>query len=1752
MSSDVSSLCSVTGLAVCLFGGRFTRLYCFVLGFMLGTSFVYWFFESSAAVRHGGIPFIVGLLVSLFSGVLCLLLHMFTITGLLAFTCGSLLLVLDNGMFFQYYRTLVYLVALVCAGYYTFRRPAHSLIVTTAMSGALILTLSIDSYATRSFGALIFQETFLEFPLEVESSVARCFNWRCWILVPFWIICAMCGYATQTFHQSLRLYEQAWPLLFVTPKRANFRATPSGFSAASSRAGVSEGLLGEDRNYAISNYASYENYHKIQAAQQQQSAFTSSLHGAGQQPPAQTQPTAAPELGSAHADDKASAPVARAAFNFMETKRLPPQYQYLYVVIMNSFQGLVRAYGFQADNMQNQYEHLIFLLTNYQNKPTVLATGLAPSSSGNAPTTPTPVSVGSDYISQLHTRLFTNYREWIAYMNMGGNSTVGGSAISTDVVPLVRSQIADAKVDKNTTDAKIEEICLWLLVWGEAGTLRHTPECMMYLFHNLSAENRRYHEKFGGGQFRTAVKCSVFCFASDILTLSFSVSNPSGALDTPASSHVHRPRRAPGDFLNFVIKPIYDVLRAENSKPDGVRRNYDDINEFFWRKSCLTYYYAHEKYRVPEGGADVEGGASTASTSSPTPNSSVSISVGLSRGKKSFLEKRSWIHPARSFMRLISFYGVCFHLLVAVAYIHYAQLPLLGSASNQILSSFVVSLAGWSLVKEFVEIWATYGIISESVWNTIGFIMRLALKMLVWFYLVLFYTWAVENENPVLRDEYYQIYIILSCVYLLPLGVTTLTQLFPTLGHRIQSAKLPFVDEALKFWYPIQKAYVGRDIHEPEKDIYKYQVFWVLLLLWKMYMSLLFQVSPLIQPTVDILRHIDTLSISTHLWMKYLNYMEIVLLWLPFILVYMFDTVIWYFLWQAIMGVIVGMNVHLGEIREFAQLIACFGELPKQFDRKITYSKNKMGVGQPISATSSRSKRSPSSSNRSSPQLHPIGESSSLLTVGAGGSLVANSGAGGYQSGGSMSANSGTPNLNAPLSTARGRRGSTSGIAAFSGFNEQAVAMVDPFRNRAWENFAVVWNEIIEDLRTGDLLSNAERSLLKFRFDTTSQKEYYLPLFLMVGHVDAAIEKCVGAHSSWKSAHSTTEGGMDAFSQTKRERDLWDQFVSNPVRRECVSEVWEHVEWLLNMLLGERHASAIAMVLSSATELFITQQHLLRASNFSGLPKVKQDLLNLVRGLRIASASFATMRLAEAARDRRSIEEQEREEAEREEQRREELEREAEEEERQRREEELKDAGAVTVQDDSDSDTESGRSSSSSRPKQSRSSSRKNVIREAERSSMQGSLARAREFDLKSMLKSPSTGTLNMLEKLQSRPRFRSAAFVPGTGAASSSDDTGYLILHISLIRDQLSALLNSLAACLDVQYNANLDSHSNHASTSTSRPNPDVSQIVSLLKAVNTAEGGFMWDGAYAGKQIHAFLKNPKTNTVLSTVHSLLTIASLDAEPKSLEAIRRLLFFANSLFMDLPVAPSVRSMKSLSTLTPFHSEDIIYSYSDLEKKTGDGVSVFLYLQTIYPSEWQNFLQRVGISEDAFNTSSGGSILSNNKKWNLEARLWATMRGQTLGRTVDGMMLYEKALKLLLKLEEPETSFAASHGSHETDEASLLVQNKYNYVVSAQVYGKQRRENDPKANDIDFLLHRYPSLRVAYIDSFKVPSRLPNGQTTLTEEFYSILIKSERSPTGSQEIKEVYRIKLPGNPVLGEGQSRVFMRLSVTRSNFGC
>eukprot|EP00952_Eustigmatos_sp_NYUAD-ZCMA_P004867 21316-Eustigmatos_ZCMA.PRE.1 len=91
--------------------------------------------------------------------------------------------------------------------------------------------------------------------------------------------------------------------------------------------------------------------------------------------------------------------------------------------------------------------------------------------------------------------------------------------------------------------------------------------------------------------------------------------------------------------------------------------------------------------------------------------------------------------------------------------------------------------------------------------------------------------------------------------------------------------------------------------------------------------------------------------------------------------------------------------------------------------------------------------------------------------------------------------------------------------------------------------------------------------------------------------------------------------------------------------------------------------------------------------------------------------------------------------------------------------------------------------------------------------------------------------------------------------------------------------------------------------------------------------------------------------------------------------------------------------MLSWTVVTPYYSEDVLYSRKDLESgltPTGgtSNVSTMLYLQTLFKSDWKNFMERHGLKDDSKVWTS---------KMLFETRLWASLRAQTLARTVEGM-----------------------------------------------------------------------------------------------------------------------------------------------------
>ncbi|KAG5545325.1 hypothetical protein RHGRI_017700 [Rhododendron griersonianum] len=298
--------------------------------------------------------------------------------------------------------------------------------------------------------------------------------------------------------------------------------------------------------------------------------------------------------------------------------------------------------------------------------------------------------------------------------------------------------------------------------------------------------------------------------------------------------------------------------------------------------------------------------------------------------------------------------------------------------------------------------------------------------------------------------------------------------------------------------------------------------------------------------------------------------------------------------------------------------------------------------------------------------------------------------------------------------------------------------------------------------------------------------------------------------------------------------------------------------------------------------------------------------------------------------------------------------------------------------------------------------------------------------------------------------------------------------------------------------------------------------------------------------------------------LHTILTSRdSMHNVPTNLEARRRIAFFSNSLFMNMPRAPQVEKMMAFSVLTPYYNEEVIYSKEQLRTDNEDGISILYYLQTIYADEWKNFLERMRRE----------GMTNIEELWTTEKlrdlRLWASYRGQTLSRTVRGMMYYYRALKLLAFLDSASEmdiregsrelasmrrtgsmegfgsarvgmdGFGSARSSsmrslsradsvvsvlfkgHEYGTALM----KYTYVVACQIYGTQKAKKDPHAEEILYLMKDNEALRVAYVDE------VSSGRDE--KEYYSVLVKYDQQ---LEKEVEIYRVQLPGPLKLGEGK----------------
>ncbi|KAF8878094.1 1,3-beta-glucan synthase [Infundibulicybe gibba] len=257
---------------------------------------------------------------------------------------------------------------------------------------------------------------------------------------------------------------------------------------------------------------------------------------------------------------------------------------------------------------------------------------------------------------------------------------------------------------------------------------------------------------------------------------------------------------------------------------------------------------------------------------------------------------------------------------------------------------------------------------------------------------------------------------------------------------------------------------------------------------------------------------------------------------------------------------------------------------------------------------------------------------------------------------------------------------------------------------------------------------------------------------------------------------------------------------------------------------------------------------------------------------------------------------------------------------------------------------------------------------------------------------------------------------------------------------------------------------------------------------------------------------------------------------PPGSEAERRISFFAQSLTTSIPEPIPVESMPTFTVLTPHYSEKTLLSLREIirEENQDTRVTLLEYLKQLHPIEWTTLVCVVQRPNPFGGDEKGPTkadeipfyfigFKSADPQYTLRTRIWASLRAQTLYRTVSGMMNYSKAIKLLYRVENPEVVQIFER------ELERMARRKFKFLVSMQRYSKFNKEEHENA---EFLLRAYPDLQIAYLE--EEPPRKEGGDPRI----FSALIDghSEFIPeTGRRKPK--FRIELPGNPILGDGKS---------------
>ncbi|EFQ97363.1 1,3-beta-glucan synthase component GLS2 [Nannizzia gypsea CBS 118893] len=273
---------------------------------------------------------------------------------------------------------------------------------------------------------------------------------------------------------------------------------------------------------------------------------------------------------------------------------------------------------------------------------------------------------------------------------------------------------------------------------------------------------------------------------------------------------------------------------------------------------------------------------------------------------------------------------------------------------------------------------------------------------------------------------------------------------------------------------------------------------------------------------------------------------------------------------------------------------------------------------------------------------------------------------------------------------------------------------------------------------------------------------------------------------------------------------------------------------------------------------------------------------------------------------------------------------------------------------------------------------------------------------------------------------------------------------------------------------------------------------------------------------------------------------------PPLSEAERRISFFAQSLSTPIPEPVPVDNMPTFTVLIPHYSEKILLSLREIirEDEPYSRVTLLEYLKQLHPHEWDCFVKDTKILADETSQFNGDDeknakdaqkskindlpfycigFKSAAPEYTLRTRIWASLRSQTLYRTISGFMNYSRAIKLLYRVENPEVVQMFGGNSDKLErELERMARRKFKICVSMQRFAKFNKE---ERENTEFLLRAYPDLQIAYLDEE------PPANEGEEPRLFSALIDGHSEILENGLRRPKFRVQLSGNPILGDGKS---------------